>query len=222
MSNILGVSKQGFYQHLKRRPSKREQENARLANLLKIAHLDSLKTYGHRRLHKELEAAGHFVSRGRVLRLMKANKIVPKRKRCFRVTTQSNHTFKVAENKLNRQFTANKPNEKWVSDITYIPTKEGFLYLAVILDIFSRKVVGMKMDSTLKGQLVISAFQQAMMRRNNPSGTLFHSDRGVQYACKKFCSMLQANETKQSMSRKGNCWDNAVAESFFVKAHLAW
>ncbi len=216
MSKVLGVSKQGFYKYLKHTPSKREQENTRIIATIKKNHEESLKTYGYRRHLKELLARGEQVSKGRVLGLMKANGILAKRKKSFRHTTESNHYFSLSPNILNRDFNSTGPNQKWVSDISYIPTKEGFLYLAVIIDLFSRMVVGMQMSASLSRYLVIDAFKQAQLHRCHINKLIFHSDRGIQYACDEFRRLLTDLDIKQSMSRKGNCWDNAVSESFFA------
>ena len=216
MSKVLGVSKAGFYRYLAFTPSKRQQENSRLVSAIKAAHKKSRQTYGYRRIKFELEATGGIsVSNYKVLRLMKLNNIRAKAKRQYKTTTQSKHSLNISENRLQREFATTEPNKKWVSDITYIPTKEGFLYCAVILDLFSRKIVGMKMDDNLSRFLVIDAFSQAILRRKCPKGLMFHSDRGVQYASNEFRELLKYYGIVQSMSRKGNCWDNAVSESFF-------
>jgi len=214
MSKILGVSKQGFYKFLRRTPSSRERENIRVASSLKTAHMASRRTYGHRRLYQELRAQGYSISKKRVIRLMKINNIIPKYKKPFRVTTMSNHGLRASPNILRREFGANAPNQKWVSDISYIPTKEGFIYLAVIIDLFSRQIVGMQMSTTLSTRLLTDSFNQAMLHRS-PCHLLFHSDQGVQYASLEFRNLLDKNKITQSMSRRGNCWDNAVSESFF-------
>ena len=214
MSKILGVSKQGFYKFLSRTPSLRERENIRVASSLKAAHSLSRMTYGHRRLYEELKSQGYIVNKKRVIRLMKINNIAPKYKKPFRLTTSSNHGLRVSPNILARDFCATAPNQKWVSDISYIPTKEGFLYLAVIIDLYSRRIVGMQMSPMLNTRLIIDSFNQAMLHCS-PRHVLFHSDQGVQYASADFRNLLNKNQITQSMSRRGNCWDNAVSESFF-------
>jgi putative transposase len=146
---------------------------------------------------------------------MKKNSIVAKDKKPFRITTDSSHGLKVLPNILEREFSAPEPNRKWVSDISYIPTSEGFLSLAVIIDLFSRSVVGMHMATSMTKSLILSAFEQAIMRRSKPANFIFHSDQGSQYACDEFKAALKLRGIEQSMSRKVNCWDNAVAESFF-------
>jgi putative transposase len=146
---------------------------------------------------------------------MKTHHIHVKYKKPFRITTQSKHQNPISPNLLKRDFAATKPNEKWVSDISYIPTQTGFLYLAVIIDLYSRMVVGMSMSSSLSRHVILNAFSQDCLRRNRPQRVLFHSDRGIQYTSDDFRAMLLATKAIQSMSAKGNCWDNAVSESFF-------
>lgn len=215
MSKVLGVSRAGFYRYINRRPSERSVEDTRLAGLLKKVHEENRRVYGYRRLILSLKDRGELVGKGRVIRLMKAHQIVARYKKPFRVTTQSSHKNEIAANLLGQDFSALKPNEKWVSDISYIPTQTGFLYLAVIIDLYSRMVVGMSMSSSLNRHLILHAFSQACLRRHKPKRILFHSDRGVQYTSEEFKNQLAANRAIQSMSRKGNCWDNAVSESFF-------
>lgn len=147
---------------------------------------------------------------------MQVNGIAAKRKRRFVVTTDSRHSLPVAENKLNQQFTTSKPNEKWVTDITYVWTKEGWLYLAVVLDLFSRKVVGWSMDETMEKGLVMNALNMALKNRQPQKGLLHHSDRGSQYASADYQKLLEQQQITCSMSRKGNCYDNAAMESFFA------
>lgn len=216
MSKVLGISKAGYFKYLAHVPSKRQQENSRLTEAIKLAHKKCRRTYGYRRMKAELESTSNInISKNRTLKLMKLHGIIPKTRRRFRITTQSNHCYERAVNRLQRQFSAKRPNEKWVSDITYIPTKEGFLYCAVILDLFSRKVVGLKTGDNMGSDLVADAFRQAVYRRKYPKDFLFHSDQGAQYASDHFRRTLSPHGVLQSMSRKGNCWDNAVSESFF-------
>jgi transposase InsO family protein len=146
---------------------------------------------------------------------MKIGEIAAKRRRAFRVTTNSRHGYPIASNVLNRQFSAKRPNAVWVADITYIPTKEGWLYLAVVIDLFSRKVVGWSMSRVIDADLVLSALRMAISRRGPKAGLIVHTDRGSQYACREYRSFIAQHGIVPSMSRKGDCWDNAVAESFF-------
>jgi len=182
---------------------------------IKAIHQESKKTYGSPRIHAELRSKGIHCGEKRVSRLMCENQIRGKQKRRFRVTTQSKHTYPVAENVLARSFQAPMPNRRWVSDITYVWTEEGWLYLAAVMDLFQRQIVGWCMSASLEKSIALNALQMAIDRRNPSAGLLHHSDRGVQYACEDYQALLKANEMICSMSRKGNCWDNAPMESFF-------
>ena len=215
MCRTLEVGSSGFYAWLKRPESPQCQKNQRLLMEIKAVHQKSRKTYGSPRIHAELTASGHACSRYRVARLMRQHGIVSKHKKKFRVTTNSVHSYPVAKNQLERQFDVSKPNQCWVSDITYIPTREGWLYLAVTLDLFHRKIIGWAMGRWITRQLVIDALNMAIKNGCLEQGLLHHSDRGVQYASNEFRGLLKIHSIKCSMSRKGNCWDNAVAESFF-------
>ena len=180
---------------------------------IKESHKNSRRAYGSPRITKDIQARGTKCSENRVARLMKIHGIAGKTKKKFKATTNSKHNLPVAENLLNQNFVAEKPNTVWVSDITYIATLEGWLYLIVILDLYSRQVVGWAMSDRLTAGFVIKALYQAIGRRRPASGCIFHSDRGVQYASADFRDVLKAYGFIQSMSRKGNCYDNAVAES---------
>jgi len=215
MCQTLEVGSSGFYAWLNRPESPRCQRNRQLLMEIKAVHSKSRKTYGSPRIHAELNENGHACSRYRVARLMRQHGIVSKHKKKFRLTTNSAHSYPVAENQLQRQFDVSKPNQYWVSDITYIPTREGWLYLAVTLDLYHRKVIGWAMGRWIGGQLVIDALNMAIKNGCLESGLIHHSDRGVQYASNKFQTFLKTHAIQCSMSRKGNCWDNAVAESFF-------
>jgi putative transposase len=212
----LQVSKQGYYAWRKRKPSKRAEANSRLLPKIKAISKASDKTYGSPRIKKELNEAGIPVGRRRVARLMKLNDVagVPKKK--YRVTTNSGHDYPVSKNLLRRDFEASRPNEKWVGDITYIRTWEGWLYLSVVIDLFSRRVVGWCMGSSLGQELVNGALEMAIGRRQLCPGLIFHSDRGIQYASSAHRVLLRSHGILSSMSRKGDCWDNAVSESFFA------
>ena len=192
-------------------------ENQTLTEKIRVIHSKSKQTYGSPRVTRELIKQDVKVSRPRVARLMKKAKIRSIVKRKFRVTTDSEHKYPVAENKLNRQFKVDKIGTAWVSDITYIKTMQGWLYLTIILDLADRKIVGWALSSTMKAiDTVIPAWKMACKNRSITSELIFHSDRGIQYASNEFKSLLDKNPLViRSMSRKGNCWDNAVAESFF-------
>ena len=215
MCQTLEVDNSGCYAWLKRPESPRSLENRRLLMEIKVAHKESKKAYGSPRIHAELNEKGNSCSRHRVARLMRDNGIVSKHKKKFRITTNSNHSYPIAENLLQRQFDVSQPGECGVSDITYVPTLEGWLYLAITLDLFHRKIIGWAMDRWISGQLAIDALKRAFKNGCIGPTLIHHSGRGVQYASKEFQALLKANDIRCSMSRKGNCWDNAVAESFF-------
>ncbi len=189
----------------------------KLNELIEIIFIQSRCKYGTRRLKDKLERLyGLIVSRRRIGNIMKDLNLVANKKKRFKVnTTDSNHNLPVAPNILNRDFYASAPDEKYVGDITYIPTSEGWLYLATVIDLYSRRVVGWSMDDTMKVDLVNDALIMALKNRNPPKGLIWHTDRGSQYASYSHKDLLEENGIIQSMSRKGNCWDNAVAESFF-------
>jgi putative transposase len=216
MCRALDVSRSGFYAWKTNGPSQHERQDVRLRTLIRVAYRTSKRRYGSPRVHAELKAQGERCSQKRVARLMRQEGLRAAAKRRFRTTTKSDPTHPVAENLLDRQFTVARPNEVWVSDITYVPTREGWLYLAVVIDLFSRSVVGWAMERTLEASLATTALEMALSRRGAVAGLLHHSDRGVQYTCGAYQSLLEANGVRCSMSRKGNCWDNAVAESFFA------
>lgn len=171
-------------------------------------------------IHAELKAGGMRIARKRVARLMKLEQIHGKKPRAFRVTTMSSHAYPVAPNLLNRRFSAEAPNAAWVADITYFSTGEGWLYLAVVLDLFSRRIVGWSMSRSIDAALVLNALQMAVQRRRPQAGLIVHTDRGSQYACNEYRAFVAAHGIVPSMSRKRDCWDNAVAESFFATLKL--
>jgi len=216
MCRVLGVSSSGYYQWRRDQDTPRESDDARLIDLIKVLHADSFGSYGVRRIVRGLKQQGIAVNPKRIRRLMRQlgikGKGEPKK---FVATTDSNHSNPVAENILDRRFTIDEPNRRWGSDITYIWTEEGWLYLAVIIDIFSRMVVGWATSAKIDSPLVCLALQKAISKRDPPSGLLLHSDRGVQYTSEEYRRLVQKHGIVQSMSRLGNCWDNAVAESFF-------
>jgi transposase InsO family protein len=215
MTDLLEVSKSGYYRQLKRTPSKRSQENSFLLTKVKEVFEQGRKCYGSPRITASLRNEGYVVGQNRIARLMKDNHLRAKMKRKRVNTTDSNHSRPIAENTLNRQFQVLEPNRVWAGDITYIPTREGWLYLSVVLDLNSRKVVGWSMAQTMETGLILGAVNMALQRRKTAPGLLFHSDRGSQYASQAFQDHLKGYGMSQSMSRKGNCWDNACSESFF-------
>lgn len=215
MCRHFGVSASGFYASQKRPESTHGARDRELTVLVGEAHQEGRRAYGSPRVHAALKKAGHRVGRKRVARLMRAANITARRTRRFVRTTDSKHANPIAPNVLEREFTADAPNKAWVTDITYIPTQEGWLYLAAILDLFSRRVVGWAMGATLETILVVSALKMALNQRQPPSALIHHSDRGSQYASAEYRRMLELHGITPSMSGKGDCWDNAVAESFF-------
>ncbi len=225
MCSTLGVSKSGYYNWLKSGPSKRWLENEAVSLEIHDIFQDSFESYGAPRIRIELLKRGYRISRPRVARLMRANQLFARRRRKFIVTTDANHNYPIAPNILNQNFLVNRENQVWVSDITYIQTGQGWMYLTVIIDLFHRKVVGWSMSQTLStSDTIIPAFSMAVASNTITEELIFHSDRGTQYASYKFTNTLKSYKglIKQSMSRKGNCWDNAVAESFFKSLKVEW
>ncbi len=215
LCRALQVSASGFYAWCRRGLSSRARQDAVLKVEIRAAHAASRRTYGSPRILADLKANGQRVGRKRVARLMREEGIEGQRKRRFRTTTDSRHSHPIAANHLNRDFSVSAPNEVWVSDITYIWTREGWMFLAAIMDLFSRRVVGWSMDSRIDQTLVLEALGVALRTRQPKPGLLHHSDRGVQYAGADYQEQLRESGIVCSMSRKGDCWDNAVAESFF-------
>jgi transposase InsO family protein len=197
-------------------------ERQELLKKIKKIHEDSRGNYGSPRIHKKLKRNGTHCNHKTVEKMMKENGIKARRKKRFKVTTDSNHKLPVAENILDRQFQTKEKDQVWVSDITYVDTEEGWLYLAVFIDLYSRKVLGWSMSSWITAEFVLNAFRMAVAKRNGRVNPLVHSDRGSQYASDLLRAELELRSCIQSMSRKGNCWDNAVAESFFstIKTEL--
>lgn len=220
MCAALELSPSGFYAAQRRAPSARTTADEALRVQVRTAHTKSRRTYGAPRVHQELRAQGTRVAKKRVARLMREDGLVARRRRRRVCTTDSAHGEPVAPNHLARRFSItdiNGVNRVWVSDITYVPTREGWLYLAVVLDLGSRRVVGWAMRETLEAELAVAALQAALADRQPTAGALLHhADRGSQYASHAYRTLLAAHQVTESMSRKGNCWDNAVAESFFA------
>jgi putative transposase len=215
MCTTLAVSRSGYYAWRGRQESSRSVANRQLLDQIRHEHERSRQIYGSPRIHAVLKSKGASCSRNRVARLMRQAGIRSKVSRRYRRTTNSKHHHKVAENVLSRDFCRANPNEVWVSDITYIATDEGWLYLASTMDLFSRRVIGWSMGPTLEASLTVDALQMAIDQRSPPVGLLHHSDRGVQYAADAFQLLLEQHGVVPSMSGKGNCYDNAVQESFF-------
>lgn len=216
MCAALSVSRSGYYAWLRRGVSGRELANRRLLMEIRAVYQASRRVYGYRKVHRALLAKRVHCSRNRVARLMREAGLRSKRRRRYRVTTQSKHRRPLAPNRLARQFTATTPNEKWLTDITYVRTRQGWLYLAAVLDLFSRRVVGWAMEPYLTDKLTIKALQMALTSRQPPAGLLHHSDRGSQYASGDYQQLLAEAQALASMSRTGNAYDNAPMESFFA------
>lgn len=214
MCRAMGVSRSGYYDWVDRPESARAQRHRALTEKISYFHQASRDTYGAPRIREDLAESGEQVGENTVALLMQRAGIVPKTVRKFRVTTDSRKTVP-APNRLEQQFTVAQANERWVSDITFIPTREGWLYLAVIIDLYSRAVIGWAMHKRMKTELVTDALRMALMRRKVRSPLLLHSDQGSQYAAADYRALLALHGIECSMSRKGCCWDNAVAESFF-------
>jgi putative transposase len=215
MCRFLKVSRSGYYEWLKRGESLRKKKERELAAKIRAIFEQSKKRYGSPRIYDELRDQGIRCSKKQVERLMREMGLQARPKRRFKVTTNSNHNYPVASNLLDRKFEVTAPNKAWVADITYIRTFEGWLYLATVMDLFSRKIVGWAMSKNMLSELAIAALKMAIQRRRPPKDLIHHSDRGVQYASTAYQNVLKNNGMVCSMSRKGNCWDNAPAESFF-------
>jgi putative transposase len=214
MSKIFSVSRSGFYDW-ESRGEKDESEKLKICRAIEDIFRSSRKTYGSPRILSQLKALGFKVNKSKVERLMRELGLKAKTKKKFRVTTDSKHNLPVAENILNRNFSPAQANMAWAGDITYVWTREGWLFLAVILDLYSRQVIGWAMHERMPKELTLSALNMALEKRKPPRGLIHHSDRGSQYASAAYRSLLNNYGIICSMSRKGNCWDNAVTESFF-------
>jgi len=215
LCRLLAVSPSGFYAAQGRPRSLHARRDDKLTEQVVGAHAASKGRYGSPRVHAELKAAGECVGRKRVARLMREKKLAARMRRRFRTTTDSKHDFPIAPNVLERDFTASAPDRAWVTDITFLWTAQGWLYLAVILDLFSRRVVGWATSQNVDRHLALAALDTALARRRPAAGLVHHSDRGSTYASSDYRKALNARGFECSMTRKGDCWDNAVAESFF-------
>ncbi len=214
MCSVLGISKSGYYKWLKRPKSDRQKHHEKLSKKILQTHLEYKQRYGSVKIAKTLKKRGVKVSERTVSRIMTKNNWKSCTVKKYKATTNSKHQHPVSENVLDRQFKASKPNQSWVTDITYIPTNEGWLYLATVMDLYSRKIVGWAMDKTMTKELVIAALKVAYKRQRPGKGIIHHSDRGVQYASSEYQKLLKQYHMTSSMSRKGNCYDNACIESF--------
>ncbi|WP_243698935.1 IS3 family transposase [Flavobacterium sandaracinum] len=216
MCKVLKVSESGYYRWKFATISKRLQKKNILKEKITILYFESKQRYGSPRITMELNILGHKISRITVAKYMRELGLKSKLSKKFKITTDSKHNYLIVENVLNRQFLVAKPSKAWVSDITYIHTKEGFLYLTTVMDLYDRKIIGWSLsDGMSTNETTLASWKMAIRNRNVQKGLIFHSDRGVQYANNKFANVLDSYKVTRSMSRAGNCWDNAVAESFF-------
>jgi putative transposase len=222
MCAVLSVSRSGFYAWMRRPAASRVIDDAQLATTITRIFRRSHGTYGSPRVHAELRAHGIRVSRKRVERLMRDNGLKARQKRRFRKTTDSKHSLPIAPNVLERQFDVDAPNTVWATDVTYIATTQGWLYLAAMLDLFSRRVVGWAVSETNDTALALLALERSIESRRPRDGLIHHSDRGSPYASEKYREALAGKGMLASMSRSGDCWDNAVAESFFASLRAEW
>lgn len=216
LCSVVGVSRSAFYAWSKGTPSERKLANERILAEIRAIHVEHQERYGSPRMRAELRDRGHEVGKHRVARLMRENGLRARPRRRFRRTTDSRHQLPVAPNLLERRFSAAAPNQAWVGDITYVWTAEGWSYLAVLLDLYSRRVVGWALRKSLNRDLALSALRHALTRRRPPPGLIQHTDRGCQYASREYRELLERHGVACSMSAAGDCYDNAVAESFFA------
>lgn len=220
MAKILNVSRSSYYDWLRREPTEKDVLNNLFILKIKKIFKDNDNRYGSPRIYKEMKKTGFFCSLNKTAKIMRRNGLIARPKRRFKVTTDSSHHYPISPNLLSRNFKVAFMNSVWVSDITYIRTDQGWLYLCIVLDLYSRRVVGYSMASHLRAELAIDALEMAVRYRKPGSGLIFHSDRGIQYASEDFRKKLSSYKMIQSMSRKGDCWDNACAESFFSTLKL--
>jgi transposase InsO family protein len=216
MCRLFEVSRSGYYAWLGRPESRRDRENRLLTERIRAVHAESRQRYGSPRVSRQLRAEGYPCGKNRVAKLMKENGIRAKRRRRYKATTDSKHVYPVAPNLLERRFEPGCADRVWASDITYIQTQEGWLYLAPMMDLHSRRIVGWSAGSGLDHSLVAKALEMAIANRRPQRGLIHHSDRGVQYACGEYQRLLRSHGMRSSMCRKGDCWDNAPMESFFA------
>ena len=222
MSLVLQVSTSGYYAWLERQPSVQQQRHQYIAQAVGRSYFESERIYGYRKIHQDLLEANVVCCKETVRRIMREIGLYSRIKRKFVLTTDSEHDMVVAENLLGRDFISTSPNQKWVADITYIPTAQGWLYLAAVMDLYSRRIVGWSMSNRIDSELVVWAMHMAISQRKAVTGLLHHSDRGSQYCSEVFQELLDENKIVCSMSRKGNCWDNACMESFFGSLKTEW
>jgi putative transposase len=222
MAQALQLSRSGYYAWVKRADSPRKRENAMLVEQIKVVYYHSRSIYGSPRVTAQLHREGVSCGKNRVARLMRQHKLQSRKQKKYKATTNSKHHYPVAANLLNQNFQVREPNAVWVADISYIPTREGWLYLAGIKDLCTQKIVGWSMDKTMTRSLAMQALPMALIRQKPGRGLILHSDRGIQYACHEYQSILKSYGIHCSMSRSGNPYDNAPMESFFSTLKTEW
>jgi putative transposase len=222
MANAFQLSRSGYYAWVKRADSPRKRDNQKLVEQIKVVYYQSRSIYGSPRVTAQLHREGVSCGKNRVARLMRQHQLQSRKQKKYKATTNSKHHYPVAANLLNQNFVVQKPNTVWVADISYISTREGWLYLAGIKDLCTQKIVGWSMDKTMTHSLVMQALQMALTRQKPGRGLILHSDRGVQYACHEYQAMLRSYGIHCSMSRSGNPYDNAPMESFFSTLKTEW
>lgn len=222
MCAVLKVSTSGYYAWLQHKPSQTQQRRAVIAQAAEQAYCQSHRIYGYRKVHDDLQEQRIACCRETVRKVLGEKRLFSRTQRKFVVTTNSDHALPVAPNRLDRNFQASAPNQKWAADISYLPTEEGWLYLAVVIDLFSRRVIGWSMAASLQVHLVLDALKRALRCRGPDPGLMHHSDRGSQYASEAYQQILAQQAITCSMSGRGNCWDNATVESFFGKLKAEW
>ncbi len=215
MAEVFKVSRSGYYKNIKNKQSVRKKKNQELVIKIKAIHSKSKQIYGSPRIHRTLKKQGEFVSRKHVAKLMKQNQIQSKIRKKWKAMSSAKNELNIAPNLINQNFSVDKPNKIWLLDITYITTDEGWLYLSTILDLYSRRIVGLSMDKSITTGLVVNSLNQAITHRQPDPGLILHSDRGCQYTSFEYKKIAEANNFVISMSRKGNCYDNAAMETFF-------
>lgn len=215
MCQVLEVSRCGYYSWLNREPSPLEEENKRLLARIQEIYYQNHQTYGSPRIYRKLRQQGYNCSKKRVERIMREVGLKSIHNKKYKVTTDSGHSLPVSRNIIEQNFNTTRPDQLWVTDITYIPTREGWLYLSAVMDVHTRKIIGWAMDKLMTKDFTIKALKMALKTRRPSTSLIHHSDRGSQYASHEYQEILQHYGIESSMSRKGNCWDNAVVESFF-------
>lgn len=222
MCRVLDVSRSGYYAWRDRPESRRGREDRRLKMRIRTIHHETRQSYGSPRIHQALRKQGIRCGRKRVARLMREDGLRARSRRKFKATTDSKHAYPVARNRLDRQFEVSAVDTVWLADITYVPTDEGWLYLAVVMDLASRRIVGWSMSDRINSDLTLGALEMAVQLRRPGAGVVHHSDRGSQYACTDYREALEKYRFEISMSRRGNCYDNAPMESFFRSLKVEW